>query len=132
MSAQYRIDTEQHLVITELWGECTDADIVSLYGALRADPAFVSTFDQILDLRRVRNFVAASWNIRYAGGRLYAAGVKRAVVTRSGFLYGMARMFAAGAELHGHVVEIFATPHEAEAWLGRPPGTSGLSAQLDG
>ena len=132
MSARYRIDVAHRLVITEAWDECSDTDIQNIYRALRADPAFAPTFDQILDLRRVRSFVAASWNIRYAGGRLYAPGVKRAVVAKSGFLYGMARMFAAGAELHGHVVEIFATPHEAETWLGRPLGASGLSAQLDG
>ena len=133
MSAQYRIKVEQRLVITEVWGECSDADIQNIYRALRADPAFVPTFDQILDLRRVRSFVAAGWNVCNAGAGVYALGVRRAVViTKPGVLYGMARMFASGAESHGHVVEIFATPHEAETWLGRPLGTSGLSAQLDG
>ena len=132
MSAQYRINVEQHLVITEIWGECSDADIENTYRSLRADPAFVPTFDQILDLRRVRSFVAAGWNVCHAGAGVYAPGVRRAVVTKPGYLYGMARMFASGAESQGHVVEIFATPHEAETWLGRPLGTSGLPAQFDG
>ena len=132
MSAQYRINVEQHLVITEIWGECSDADIENIYRALREDPAFVPTFDQILDLRRARSFVAAGWNVCHAGAGVYAPGVRRVVVTKPGYLYGMARMFASGAESQGHVVEIFATPHEAETWLARPLGTSGLSAPLDG
>lgn len=132
MSAQYRIDVAQRLVITEVWGECSDADIANIYRALRADRAFVPSFDQILDLRRVRAFAAAGANVRDAGAGVYAPGVRRAVVTRPGFLYGMARMFASGAEAHGYVVEIFDTPHEAESWLGRPIGTSGLPARVDG
>lgn len=131
MSARYRIDVEQQLVITEVWDECSDADIVNTYRALRADPAFVPTLDQILDLRRVHRFVAASWNVCHAGAGVYAPGVRRAVITGPGYLYGMARMFASGAESQGHVVEIFTTPHEAETWLGRPLGTSGLPAQVD-
>lgn len=132
MSAQYRIDVGQRLVITEVWDECSDADIERVHRALRADPAFVPTFDQILDLRRVRSVVAAGSSIRRAGAGVYASGVRRAVVTRAGLLYGIARMFAAGAEAYGHVVGIFATPHEAEAWLGRPLGTSGLAAEGEG
>lgn len=132
MSARFRINVEQHLVITEIWDECSDADIRNTYRALPADPAFVSTFDEILDLRRVRSLAAAGWNVCHAGEGVYAAGVKRAVVATPGFLYAMARMFASGAELHGHVVQIFAAPRDAETWLGRPPGTAGLSAQFDG
>lgn len=131
MSARYRIDVEQQLVITEVWDDCSDADIQNTYRALRADPAFVPTFDQILDLRRVRRFVAAGWSVCHAGAGVYAKGVRRAVVTKPGYLYGMARMFASGADLQGHVADIFATPHEAETWLGRPPGTSGLPAEVD-
>lgn len=132
MSARYRIDVEQRLVITEVWGECSDADIERIYRALRADPAFVPTFDQVLDLRRVTAFAAAGANVRAAGASVYAPGVRRAVLTRPGFLYGMARMFASGAEAHGHIVQIFDTPDEAERWLGRPLGTSGLPAHVDG
>jgi hypothetical protein len=117
--------------VTEVWGVCTDADIQETYRGLRADPAFVSTFDQIADLRRVRSFAAAGWNVCNAGAGVYAPGVRRAIVTRPGFLYGMARMIASGAESHGHVVEIFTTPSEAETWLGRPPGTSGLAEHPD-
>src|SRR3569833_2785132 len=117
MSAYYRINVGQQLVITEVWDECSDADIQNIYRALRADPAFVSTFDQILDLRRVRSLAAAGWNVCHAGAGVYAAGVKRAVVATPGVVYGVARMFASGAELQGHLVEIFGTPHEAEAWL---------------
>jgi hypothetical protein len=132
MAARYRIDVEQRLVITELWDACTDADLADVYRALRADPAFVPTFDELLDLRRVRDFVAAGCNVRHAGATVYAPGVRRAVLATPGLLYGMARMFESGAESHGHFVEILATPDEAEAWLGRPLGTSGLAARGDG
>ena len=131
MSARYRIDVEQHLVITELWGECSDADILNVYHALRADPAFAPTFDEVLDMRRVCSFVAAGSVVRDAGSGVYAPGVRRAVLTCPGFLYGMARMFGSGAESRGHVVAIFATPCEAERWLGRTVGTSGLPERLD-
>ena len=132
MSARYRIDVAHRLVITEAWDECSDTDIQNIYRALRADSAFVPTFDQILDLRRVRSFVAGNWNVCHAGAGVYAPGVRRAVLATPGLLYGIARIFASGAEMHGHVVEIFATPREAEAWLGKPPGTSALAAQPDG
>lgn len=74
----------------------------------------------------MRTFTAAGVNVRGAGAGVYARGVKRAVIARPGCLYGMARMFASGAESQGHVVEIFDAPRDAESWLGRPPGTSGL------
>lgn len=126
MAAQVRIDAARRLVITEVWDECTNADIERVYRQLRADPAFLPTFDQVLDLRRVRTFTAAGVNVRGAGAGVYAPGVKRAVIARPGFIYGMARMLASGAESQGHVVEIFDAPQAAERWLGRPPGTSGL------
>lgn len=131
MPAHYRVFAEHRLVITEVWGDCSDADIDNVYAGLPRDPDFDRAFDQILDLRRVRTFSADGARVRAAGAGVYEPGVRRAVLAGPGFVYGMARMFGAGAEGHGYVVEIFSTPSEAERWLGLLPGVSGLAEFTD-
>ena len=127
MPTRDRIDAGHRLVITEYWGAVTTADVVDHYRTLKADPAFSPTFDQLADLRRATSFQADGAAVRASGMAAFAPGVRRAVVAPPGFLFGIARMFEAGAEAHGYVVEIFGSPADAEAWLGVPPGSSGLS-----
>jgi len=130
MPIRYRIDAPHRLVITEAWDDVTNTDIEAHYGALKVDPGFSPTFDQIADTRRVRRFVADAVMVRQAGAAVFAPGVRRAVVTLPGYLFGMARMFASSAQALGHLANIFDTPADAEAWLGRPAGAARLAAQV--
>jgi len=127
MPSRDHIDPVHRLVVTEYWGEVTSRDVVNHYHALRSDRAFSSDFDQLADIRRVVRFQADGTIVRQSGMGVFAHGVRRAVVAAPGFLYGIARMFGAGAEARGYVVEIFDSPRAAEAWLDRPLGVSGLS-----
>lgn len=121
MPAAYTVDVEHQLVLSRVWGTISSAEIVAHYATMRADAAFRPTFQHLVDIRDVTHVAADSATIRNEGtSGVFAAGVRRAIVTTPGFLFGIARMFAATAEARGGVVELFTDPSEAACWLGVP------------
>ena len=125
MPQSYRVDADQGVVVSRVWGEVTTSQIHEHYRAIQSDPAFVATFNHLVDIRGVTEVEADSQTIRTRGtSDVFARGAMRAIVAPPGFLYGIARMFAASAEAAGQIVSIFETPELAESWLGVAPGTT--------
>lgn len=125
MPQSYRVDAAQRVVVSRVWGEVTTNDIQDHYRAILADPAFQPTFNHLVDIRGVTAVRADAHTIRTRGAAdVFARGAQRAIIAPRGFLYGIARMFAASAEAGGQVVSIFEAPELAEAWLGVTPGTT--------
>jgi len=118
MPASYRLDPARRLVLTHSSGVLTDREVREVYEAIRKDPAFESTFQQLCDLRDVTEITATVETLRdLARSHIFAAGTRRAFVVARDVDYGMSRLFQAYA-LEGAVLEVFRDIEKAEMWLG--------------
>jgi len=125
MPQSYRVDAGQRVVVSRVWGEVTTNDITEHYRAIRNDPVFEPSFNHLVDIRAVTAVRADAHAIRSgATNGVFARGAMRALIAPPGFLYGIARMFAASAEAEGQIVSIFEAPQLAEAWLGVATGAA--------
>jgi hypothetical protein len=121
MPATYDIDQARGLVQTHAWGELTDNDIVEYYRLLRADPAFLPTFNQLCDLRTVTRIATGPATLRdLARSSIFAPTARRAFVTRPEADYGLARMFQAFCEMEGATIGVFLRLEDAETWIAQP------------
>jgi hypothetical protein len=118
MPASYRLDPARRLVLTHSSGVLTDREVRDVYEAIRKDPAFEPTFQQLCDLRDVTEITATVETLRdLARSHIFAAGTRRAFVVARDVDYGMSRLFQAYA-LEGAVLEVFRDIEKAEMWLG--------------
>ncbi len=125
MPNSYRVDVDQRVVVSRVWGVVTTNEIHDHYRAIQIDPGFEPGFSHLVDIRGVTAVRADAHVIRTRGtSDVFARGAMHAIVAPPGFLYGIARMFASSAEAEGQVVSIFEAPELAEAWLGVAPGTT--------
>ena len=119
MPTSYQLDLRQQLVRSRYWDVLTDADIVSHYQRLGADPDFRPSFRQLCDLRDVSRIAAHTETLRdLANNSIFAPDARRAVVVSGDLDYGLARMFQTFCELAGSQVEVFRDEPSAQAWLG--------------
>src|SRR6185369_13661418 len=104
MPASYRLDPARRLVLTHSSGVLTDREVREVYEAIRKDPAFESTFQQLCDLRDVTEITATVETLRdLARSHIFEAGTRRAFVVARDVDYGMSRLFQAYA-LEGAVL----------------------------
>jgi hypothetical protein len=121
MPASYSIDPMRRLVSGRAWGVMTNEDLRAYYRDLVADPHFVPSFRQLMNLDDVTEFAVKPWTIaEVAAWPAYEAGARRAVVAHSDVAFGMARMFSMHAERARQNIRVFRTVHEAEEWLDSP------------
>ena len=119
MPLAYRIDPSRAIVLSRAWGPLPDADVHAFYARLRSDPAFDPAFRHLVDLCEVPRVTASADALgRMARASPFAPGARRAVVVAADLAHGLARMFAAYAELTGGEVAVFRDFGEAEQWLG--------------
>jgi len=121
MPASYEIDRERRLILNRAWGVLTADDLRVTREKLQDDPEFQSDFAQLFDLRDVTEIAISSTMMgNVASSSVFLPGVRRAFVTGNAMQFGMARMFAAHAEIHRQQVRVFREMSEALAWLGEP------------
>ena len=115
----YRIDPEQRLVFTSIWGPATESEVAEHNRSLRSDPQFDPHYRQLTDLSGVTELLVSTKVIQdTAHDQYFAPGVRRAFVASDDAAFGLARMFALHAEAVGQTIHVFRDRAAAEAWLG--------------
>jgi hypothetical protein len=126
MPCDYRIDTERRLVRSRAWGKLTNEELQELQRQLLQDPLFSPECWQLFDAIEVTSVSQVTSDAAQAMARrhIYGPRSRRAIVTRPGATYGLARMFQTYRELAGghEQIRVFEDLKEAEAWLGLGPG----------
>ena len=119
MPASHRIDPEQGVVLSRLWGTLTTVEIEEHRRSIRGDPSFAPHLRYIVDMRGVTVLDYSCARVRHvAATQHFRGGQRRAIVAANDESYGMARMFATFAAFEGEVVEVFREWADAVAWLG--------------
>jgi hypothetical protein len=120
MPATYTIDRVNKVVLSAAFGTLTMEDAVGQINQLLADPAFNSSYGQLLDFRNVGSVNLTPSQIRQlAEYALFSPSAKRAFVSPTPLLEALARMYVAQREMAGDTgIGIFRTIEEARAWLG--------------
>jgi len=120
MPYSYVIDKDRRLVISTVWGEITLETIMGHQTALAQEPAFDPQFRQLADFTGVTKVLLNSDEIRTAATRrVFSSGSRRAIVTATPEVFGLARMFATYLELYGGALDlhVFTDKEEALHWL---------------
>jgi hypothetical protein len=126
MPCEYSIDPEQRLVRTRLWGSLTDEELIDYQGRLAQDPSFNADFLQLVDGRDISSSkgITAKGIETLARTPLFGAASRRAIVTSSPAVFGLARMLEIHRELSGGKdrIRVFDSLEAATEWLGRQAG----------
>jgi hypothetical protein len=122
----YTIDPHHRVVVLEVRGALTLAEIIDAAGKLRRDPFFQPSFAMLMDLseaERIELDAAAVTSFIQAGHDPFQPGVRRAIVATRPDTYGLARMYqGVTGDLN---IFIFRSRDEAMAWLAQTPVTKG-------
>lgn len=119
MGLIYLIDPDRHLVQSIGSAIVTCQEVREHDRRLRTDPEFRPEFQQVIDLRAVRSYAVAHEEIREAAcTRVFAPGVRRAIVATTDAVYGVSRILATYAEGAGQLIRVVRSVTEAAAWLG--------------
>lgn len=133
MPISYCIDSDQGVVVSRAWGIVAGAEVHAHQRMLRADPAFDPVFRQLVDVRdATRIDMSATMMQLLAETRPFLRGRPCAFVTATDEQFGMARMFATFAGLHGDDVQVFRDWRSAAEWLGLAADLAGDGACGDG
>ena len=119
MSAFYKIDKENRLVMSTGSGMLTMADVLAHQEKLQHDPDFDPAFSQLLDFSHVTKLQLTSDNIRQiAQNSIFSPASRRAILVNNDTAYGLARMFAILRESSGDTgIEVFRILDEALDWV---------------
>jgi hypothetical protein len=129
--AAYTIDTSRCLVLSRGWGVLTGEDLLSHVQALAADPRFVPTFHQLVELRDVTGALPTAAAIRQLVlHNPFREGSRRAVVVGSDLAYGLARMYEMMRANSPDLLEVFRDMDLALEWLGIPGERDAILAEL--
>lgn len=129
MPMSYEIDDQRSLVYCRTWGRLTNEELRDHYHALRADPRFDPSYRQLGDLRDVNLDLLDPVVVReVASARVFAPGVRRALVAPSDHAYGLSRIFAAYADTGLQEVKVFRDMATAERWLSGGGPSQGSTA----
>ena len=112
---------ERGIVFSTATGTVTDALAMQHRDRISEDPAFQSSFWQLLDMTTVDYFKMTSTGIRVLAERNpFSEGSRRAIVVDSELSCGMVRMYQLLTDQHAHDRTVFKDLKEARAWLGLP------------
>jgi hypothetical protein len=122
MPATYKIDLELGIVRSVASGVLTDDDCDEHVEALRNDPLFKPSMDQLIDFTGVTEIrVSAGAVQRVARRNPFGKGARRAFVIVDDAVYGMARMYDSFTSRQPHNLVIFRDMAQAVDWLGLKP-----------
>lgn len=128
MSADFNVDSEKRLVTVRFGSEVTVQEVVAYLERLKADPAFESTFSELVDLTQVM-----SSEVDFRAAMMLAEDkdpfsheARRAFVAPRAATIGTVRMYqmARGDDS----IAIFRTMDEAKLWLGIGQSASGTAS----
>jgi hypothetical protein len=118
MPAAYRIDPARRRILSTLDEVVTDQELLTLQQSLLADADFDPTYSHLADCVRITRFEVSSQTIRLlALPNMHVQGVRVAIVAKSDFVFGMARMFQILREGIAEEVRVFRDLDQARAWL---------------
>ena len=116
MTTTYSVDPAARVVFTSISVPLTLGDLIALSDALRKDPSFDPTFDELLKVSP-----GSAVNFRYGdvqeATRIdpFSKQSRRAIVVQTEVDYGVARMYEM---VHGGHIQVFRSLEEARAFLG--------------
>ena len=123
MTTTYSVDPAARIVFTSISAPLTLGDLIALSEALRKDPSFDPTFDELLKVAP-----GSAGDFRYADVQAatrtdpFSKQSRRAIVVQAEVDYGVARMYEM---MHGGQIQVFRSLEEAQQFLGLPTGASG-------
>ena len=133
MPARHWIDQDASLIIADLSGDVTSAEILDYYLAVASDPTLRPGLAVLADARTVTGVPPFTELIALANAKPNAPPDLRptcaAVVVSAGWLFGIIRQFAALAERGGIRVVPFYDIDEARAWLASDSRTTPASVR---
>ena len=118
MPVSYYIDAARGVVFTTFRGDVTLEEVGAVRNALRDDPDFRPTLNQLNDFRAVTTTMSAENIGRLARMTPFGKGSRRAIVVESDLLFGLSRMYELSGKEGGAMVEVFKDVQEARTWLG--------------
>ena len=122
MPFSHHVDAEQCTVFTTLSGEVSFAEANAFLRTLQEDPAYDSSFSELVDLMQVTGTTMSGDDMRRLAERdPFAPASKRAFVVPNALVYGLSRMYESHSSLRAERrIRIFTSFPEARAWLGLP------------
>lgn len=122
MPCSFAFDAARGLMIVRASGTLTYEELLDARARGAADPSFNRTLPSLADFREVTRFERRVAIIRkMAENPVVSRRAKLAILPPAGQPWGMARLFAAYAQLMGRPVEVFTNLEDAERWLGVEP-----------
>lgn len=125
MSVEYTYDQERNVLYTRFFGVVVDQDLRAQAVAVAADTRIRPGVRELVDLDGIEKVEASPTslddNIHIdVTNREKLAGMRSALIAKSDFLFGFARMYKSLAEIEGSPIafEVFRTVSEARNWLG--------------
>jgi hypothetical protein len=116
LTTTYSVDPAARLVFTTISATLTLGDLIALSDALRNDPSFDPTFDELLEVSP-----RSAVNFRYADVQAattidpFSKWSRRAIVVHADVDYGVAHMYEV---MHGGHIQVFRSVEEAREFLG--------------
>jgi hypothetical protein len=128
----YRILPEQGLIVISVRGTTTADEIIRLSGDMRADPAFSTDYDAVVDNSGLEHPPTGEELRTLADPRSIVANpdTRLAVIAPADAVYGTSRMHQTLAESRNPVqIQVFRDRGAALRWLGKED--VGIEALLD-
>ena len=118
MPAEYTIDKQRRIILSRIYGEISDEEILQHRAELQSDPNFKPEFDQLNDYSEYTGNVSADTLRKMANTRSFEEGSRRALVVSSKFTFGMGRMYQLSIRDPGEDFQVFHELKLAREWLG--------------
>ena len=116
LTTTYSVDCSARVVFTSICAPLTLGDLIALGDALRNDPSFDPTFDELLKVSP-----GSAIDLRYADVQAattadpFSKQSRRAIVVHADVDYGVARMYEL---MHGGHIHVFRSLETAREFLG--------------
>lgn len=119
MPAYFKIDKEHRLVMSTISGVFTMAEALAHRENLRKHPDFDPSFSQLVDFTQVARLELKREDMQgLAQASIFSSDSRRAFVTSSDVVFGMARMFEALRDSIGeNGIRVFRNLDEALDWV---------------
>ena len=125
MPISMSLDLEHHVVLFDISGEVTFADIVRNHGELEAMPGYEKTMHRFADCRTLTRLPTYDEARKIAEivrrSRDPAHPIRRAYLVLPGAPYGVVRIIQTFASADEELIHLFTDENEARAWVGLPP-----------